>query len=239
MALTSARAPMRSCSGTESAWSPMTTAPGDGALAELEPHAGVAGPGLHDRRVAQLRPALAVAAGEALEVGVRAGADGADDRGLVAGEPGDVERLVLLVGVHRLGGHVEAGDAGPWTRPSSTAPPACADRWPVDGLGDVAGRVDVVVARAQVLVDEDPAVAGQAGRLGESDARAHADGDGDDLAGDLVAVAGLDGHDPAVPADDAGELREVWISTPSRCRPPRRCATRTRRARCSSSGPCA
>ena len=65
-------------------------------------------------------------------------------------------------------------------------------------LGDVAGGEDVLVARAEVLVDEDPAPAVEPGRLGQLLLGQDADRHGHQVAGDLLAVAGLDRHDPAV-----------------------------------------
>ena len=82
---------------------------------------------------------------------------------------------------------------------------------PGDGvgrLGDVAGGVDVGVAGAQVLVHEDPALAREPGRARELDARPHADGGGDEVAADHVAVAGLHGRHPAAPSADGGQVGE-------------------------------
>ena len=112
--------------------------------------------------------------------------------------------------------HVHAGSVAmlrPATRPLSTAgfqstSQGAAAACRVGGLGDVAGGVDVGVAGAQVLVDEDAALARQPGRARELHARAHADGDGDEVAGDHVAAAGLHRRHPAAASADGGQVGE-------------------------------
>src|SRR5690606_11135118 len=74
----------------------------------------------------------------------------------------------------------------------------------------VAGRVDVEVGGAQLLVDQDAAAVGgvgegQAGRLGDAGARGRADRREDRVRGVFLAVVGADGQHHAVLAGDLGE----------------------------------
>ena len=191
---------------------------GDGVLAERQADVGVAALRLHDRLVAQLRPDLAVAAREALEVGVGAVAHGADDRRVQPGQPGDVDRRVLDVRAGGLGGHVEPRDPALEQRGVPQHLQLAVPGAGVGGLGDVAGGVDVGVAGAQVLVHEDPALAREPGRARELDARAHADRGGDDVAGDHVAAAGLHRRHLAAPPTDGGQVGERGGSPRPRAR---------------------
>ena len=114
----------------------------------------------------------------------------------------------------------------PATRPLGTAEchntssvPATAG---VGGLGDVAGREDVLLARAQVVVDEDAAAAVQAGSLGKLYAGSTPIATATRSQG-ISSVAGLHGDHPALPAEDAGELGEGSGSARPRVRSP--CST--------------
>ena len=98
----------------------------------------------------------------------------------------------------------------------------------VGGLGDVAGGEDVGVAGAQVLVHEDAAPHGEPGRPGQLDLRAHADGHGDEVAGDRGAVPGLTPVTRPPRPTMRGQVGEgVDLHALAPAAPARRCAIRT------------
>ena len=74
----------------------------------------------------------------------------------------------------------------------------------VVGVGDVAGGEDVFIGGAEVLIDDDPVVHGEAGGCGEVAVGGDPHPDEDHVGGDLGSVAQHDCGDGAVPAGQFG-----------------------------------
>jgi hypothetical protein len=108
--------------------------------------------------------------------------------------------------VQRLSGHVETRDAafghGRAPQDLDGAPLARG----IAHFGQIARREDVVAARTQVLIDQDPAPAVETRGFGELHLRKDAERLGHQVAGDPLAVFGLDAHDSTVLTEDPGEF---------------------------------
>ena len=138
-------------------------------------------------------------------------ADRADDRRVQAGESRHVERRTFVEAYDRLARHVAAGHAalGHGGVPEHVERAATLMRVP--HLGHVAGRVDMRLARLQVLVDQDPAVAGEPASLAEDSSASVSTpiATATSSQGTPRAVGRLDAGDPAAAADgtraDLGE----------------------------------